>query len=210
MELLLCFVAWEVAVLHRIRLSHAFLLTALVSCGGAGYDPNDLTTTVDGSTIDDGGTVVVTESGTMTNTPPTAYNDPFANAPPFTPKTGQNGKHNEGQDCCKSGCHGGSNPDGPAFVIGGTVYADYAGKTPLAGVEIRVVDANGKATSTYSATGGNFYISGKSGSIAFPAVVGARNSSSTRPMITTLSSAAMGGCASGGCHGNGIDPIHVP
>ena len=198
-------------MLHRIELSHVFLLGALVSCGGAGYDPNQLSTVVDGSaaSADDGGRVVVTtDGGTVSNTPPTPYTDPFANAPPFTPGVGPNGKHNEGRDCLQSGCHD-SNGDGPAFLIGGTIYSDYAGKVPLAGAEIRIVDKNGKATSTYSANGGNFYISAKSG-VAFPVVVGARTSSSTRPMITPLTTGAMGGCAYGGCHGNGIDPIHVP
>jgi hypothetical protein len=118
----------------------------------------------------------------------------------------------------QSGCHGSAVAASP-FLIGGTVYTDYKGTTPAPGVEVRIVDAAGNATSTYTGPEGNFYImSANAGGVAFPAVIGARNSTTTRPMITALT-ASLGSCAQAPCHIQGggpitgtgnYYPIHVP
>lgn len=182
------------------------VVTALAcasACGGPGTDPLQ----VDQTTGDGGG------MATSANPPPTPFTDPFAGAPPFSPKGGGGGggSHNAGEACGKQGCHTGG--DGPAFLIGGTIYTDYKGTTPAAGVEIRIVDGNGNAASTYSEGNGNFYIRSGMTSVGFPAVVGARNGSIARPMITQLSNAGMGTCAQATCHTappSGYYPIHIP
>ena len=111
------------------------------------------------------------------------------------------------------GCHGGGG-DASSFFIGGTVYKDYKGTIPAAGVEIRVVDANGHAASVYSGSNGTFHMG--RGNLTLPAIVGARDGTISRPMVTALSG-TMGSCSSSGCHINGGSPlttayypIHVP
>jgi hypothetical protein len=99
---------------------------------------------------------------------------------------------------------------GPKLLVGGTVYKDYAGKTPAVGVEIRIADTSGRTASAYSGTNGTFYVRADSTTVAFPAVVGARDATSTRPMITQLTG-TMGSCGQASCHqANGYGPIHVP
>jgi hypothetical protein len=84
---------------------------------------------------------------------------------------------------------------------------------------VRILDGAGHAASTYSGSNGNFYIRAGTDSVAFPAVVGARNATTSRPMITMLSTAGMGSCNQTTCHvpGGGPQtntgdyyPIHVP
>jgi hypothetical protein len=112
--------------------------------------------------------------------------------------------------CHSTGCGSGI----PCFTLGGTVYKDYAGTVPAPGVEVRVVDLHGKVASTYSGSSGNFALYADAG-VTLPAMVGARDSTSTRPMVTTL---AVGMCATAGCHvvgaglpdSGGYFPIHVP
>lgn len=153
------------------------------------------------------------DGGVIPLVPPRVVPDAFAGAPPFVSMMGR-GAHNPGQSCMKSGCHGaGGNADG--FLIGGTVYADYAGTIPAPGVEIRVRDMAGNAVSVYSGQNGNFYI-GNGGGVTFPAIVGARDGMTTRPMVTVLTG-TMRSCASAGCHIVGGSPmtgayypIHVP
>lgn len=174
------------------RFSFAWVLIAAVACGSQGIDLNT------GS--DAGGS-------TNGDPPPTPFNDPFANAPPYA--AGSEFKHEDkatpGQSCATtgSGCH--EHPE-----KGGWVFKDYAGTIPAAGVEIRVVDAHGNAQSTYSNSKGMFnFPSG----VSFPAVVGARDATYQRPMITALTS-GMDDCNQSGCHGSadagGYYPIHVP
>jgi hypothetical protein len=153
-----------------------------------------------------------------------SFQDPFAGAPGYTAGgAGGDTSHNAGKSCMQSGCHptaGGGGGEAPSFLIGGTVYADYKGTTPAAGVEIRIVDSAGHAASTYSESNGNFYIrSGSATGVGFPAIIGARNATATRPMITVLSSSGMGSCGQTTCHvpGGGPPsgtgnyyPIHVP
>lgn len=115
----------------------------------------------------------------------------------------------------QSGCHGSGNIE--SFLIAGTVFKDYAGTIPYPGVEVRVQDANGRTYTTYSRSNGNFYMGGGGGSLALPAIVAARDATTTRPMVTQLTTAGMGSCASAGCHVVGGSPstgayypIHVP
>jgi len=146
--------------------------------------------------------------------------DPFLGAPAYAAQTGPT-THNPGLSCIQSGCHaisGGTN-GAPNFVLGGTVYEDYVGKTAASGVEIRVVDSVGNAVSVYSGPAGTFYLGpAGDGGVVFPIAVGARNATSTRPMITTVTS-ALGSCDQATCHvpGGGpmtstgnYYPIHVP
>jgi hypothetical protein len=147
----------------------------------------------------------------------TPFPNPFGGAPGYVAHMGQDA-HNPGQSCIQPQCHGGS--EAPPFLIGGTVYADYKGTTPAAGVEVRILDSAGHAASTYSGQNGNFFIpSGSANGVTFPAIVGARNASTLRPMITKLSTASMGSCGQAKCHvpGGGPQgntgnyyPIHVP
>jgi hypothetical protein len=148
--------------------------------------------------------------------PPRVTPDAFTGAPAFVSKTGSS-PHNAGKSCMASGCHatGGGGGDAPPFLIGGTVYQDYAGTIPAPGVEVRVLDSKGNAVSVYSGTNGNFYVNAGS-AVAFPAMVGARDATTTRPMVTALTG-TMGSCASTGCHVVGgtpasgaYYPIHVP
>lgn len=134
-----------------------------------------------------------------------SFQDPFSGAPPFSSQMGTD-SHNAGNSCIQSGCHG-SVAAAESLLIGGTVYADYTGTTPAPGVEVRIADSAGHATSTYSGPEGNFYITSANASgVTLPAVVGARTASSTRPMITTLT-VSMGSCGQTPCHVPGGSPI---
>jgi hypothetical protein len=145
--------------------------------------------------------------------------DPFAGAPAYAAQTGSS-SHNAGMSCIHAGCHGaGGSPGAPSLLIGGTVYADYKGATPAAGVQVRIVDAAGHSASSYSGPEGNFYIlSSNANGVTFPAVVGARDGKTTRPMITMLD-ASKASCGQAKCHVRGggpmsntgsYYPIHVP
>ncbi|HEY2509655.1 MAG TPA: hypothetical protein VGI39_02245, partial [Polyangiaceae bacterium] len=146
--------------------------------------------------------------------------DPFATAPAYAQQTGPT-THNPGLSCMSAACHassGGTN-GAPDFFLGGTVYTDYAGKTPAPGIEIRVTDAQGHATSVYSSPQGTFYVSAASGQgFAFPVVVGARDGTTVRPMVTPLGN-GLTSCGLQGCHVSGggppsgtgnYYPIHLP
>jgi hypothetical protein len=192
-------------------LSFAALLVATSTCGGRGTDLNELVNANPGA---DGGA-----PAQGNDPPPTQYQDPFAGAPAYAAAGSGNDAHNPGQSCVGQGCHAGpgAHGDGPAFLIGGTVYQDYYGKIPAAGVEVRVLDSAGHAASAYSGRNGNFYIGANNGNgVTFPAVVGARDGTTTRPMITTLTD-TMGSCGQSQCHVVGGSPtmgayypIHVP
>jgi hypothetical protein len=128
--------------------------------------------------------------------------------------------HNAGLACLQSGCHGGTAGPAPPFFLGGTVYQDYPGTKPAAGVEVRIVDPEGHATSVHAGPEGNFFIpAGAQNGVTFPAAIGARDANTTRPMITLIAGAGMGSCAQASCHvpGGGPTtntgnyfPIHVP
>jgi hypothetical protein len=68
---------------------------------------------------------------------------------------------------------------------------------------------------TYSRDNGNFFFGGAA--LALPAIVAARDATTTRSMVTQLTTASMGSCASAGCHivggspsSGAYYPIHVP
>ena len=174
----------------------AFLLGA-AACSGRGTDLNQIVRV--NPLSDSGG------GGTM----PPSYQDPFAGAPPYTAQQG-NGAHNPGTSC---------NDHHHNFLIGGTVYKDYQGTIPAVSVEVRLVDPAGNTVSAYSGPEGNFYIDpSNANGVTLPATVGARDGTTTRPMITTLTG-SMGSCGQSPCHvpgggpmsGTGnYYPIHVP
>ena len=129
-------------------------------------------------------------------TPPPPPPDVFTGAPAYV-STVSASSHNAGQDCM-NGCHN------HGFTFAGTL-TDGNGKG-VAGAEVRLVDANGKAISVHTSSNGNFH---SSTSFAAPARVGARNAAAKALMVTSLT-AANGGCNS--CHANGgtTPPIHLP
>lgn len=91
-------------------------------------------------------------------------------------------------------CHG--TAGGPrAFAFAGTVYKDAAGTQPAPRVEVRVLDANGKALSTFTDADGNFFLPRAGNAVAFPARSGTRDADTTRLMVAGL---AEGNC--NGCH----------
>lgn len=114
------------------------------------------------------------------------------------------GEHNPGQACIA--CHVGKG-EGPQFTVAGTLYADLAGTTPLAGATIVVTDATGATLDLVSQQNGNFYTTA---ALAFPIQVSATRCPDTTPMIGAV--AAPGDCNAGGCHapGSGAGPIHLP
>jgi hypothetical protein len=121
--------------------------------------------------------------------------DPFGGAPPYVPGSpGGDSSHNPGQDCMGHHNHG--------FTWAGTL-TDTNGNA-IAKAEVRLLDANGVATSVYTDSLGNFH-SGKSW--ASPAYVGARNATNKALMAQAITK---GGCNS--CHANGgvQAPIHLP
>jgi hypothetical protein len=135
----------------------------------------------------------------------------FANAPPYASHIGLT-THNADQDCLS--CHTGGGNQVPTFEFGGTLY-DGSGN-PASGVEVRLVDANGKATSVYSGPSGTFYKEGSG--FAGPAHIGVRNATSQQEMLIALQSGsqppASTGGACGACHCTGsgctIARIHLP
>ena len=100
------------------------------------------------------------------------------------------------------------------FTFAGTVY-DGSGNV-VAGAEVRLVDANGNATSVYTDSAGNFHKGGAG--FTAPAHVGVRNASATQNMFEALQSSQQGPAINGGacnaCHCTGgtctIAPIHLP
>jgi hypothetical protein len=150
--------------------------------------------------------------------------DPFAGAPPYVAMhpdagvdLGATSPHNAGTSCLQSGCHG---PDGAGkpLLIGGTIYEDYYSMIPAkAGLEVRIKDFAGHAVSVYTDATGNFFLrTSDANGLTLPAVVGARDTTSTRPMVTPLTS-GMGSCGQSLCHVKGSSPadgsyypIHVP
>jgi hypothetical protein len=105
-------------------------------------------------------------------------------------------------------CHRNGGGEAPRFSFGGTLY-DQSGK-PVAGAEVRLVDASGKATSVYTSTTGTFY--GQGNGFAAPAQVGVRNASGAQNMISALQASNGGACSSCHCTGGScsVAPIHLP
>jgi hypothetical protein len=135
--------------------------------------------------------------------PPPPPASVFKNAPAFTAQTGPRA-HNAGKDCMS--CHRTGGGEAPRFSFGGTLY-DQKG-SPVAGAEVRLVDASGKAVSAYTSSTGTFY-SGTT--FAAPAHVGARSATASSEMLSELQ-AADGACSS--CHCTGanctVGLVHLP
>jgi len=171
---------------------------------GTGAAPGTDGTTTDGTTTPTSdGTPSGGSSGPTTPPPagdggttPPPSNDPFAGAAAFASQVAGS-THNAGQNCM-GGCHN------HGFTFAGTV-TDGAG-AGVAGAEVRLVDANGKAISVYTGSNGNFH---SSTAFVAPAHIGVRNASAKSVMVTALQ-ATNGGC--NGCHGTGLTvaAIHVP
>lgn len=136
--------------------------------------------------------------------PPPPPASVFDGAPAFALVTGSRA-HNAGQDCMH--CHTQANGEAPQLSFGGTLY-DGAGN-PVAGAEVRLVDANNNATVVHTGSNGTFYRMG--GPIAAPAHVGARDASNSADMISALASNG-GACSSCHCTGTGctVSQIHLP
>lgn len=177
-----------------------FVILACVvgACGGEASD-GDVTFVTDGGATDEGGGPI--PSGV----------DPFAGAPAFTPGSAaatslvakhldEVGKSPTGQNCFASGCHG-SSFDAPSLLFGGTVYQSADPTKGAVGVEIRVVDANGTARSTYSDSNGNFYIR-SAGAFGLPAHPGVRNAAGASVMVGDMT---VRGCNAASCHDGTAD-----
>ena len=105
-------------------------------------------------------------------------------------------------------CHKNGGGEAPRFSLGGTVY-DASGKG-VGGVEVRLIDVNGKASSVYSGSSGTFYMNGSG--FAAPARIGIRKGTTSQDMISTLQASNGGACSS--CHCSGanctVSTIHLP
>lgn len=92
-------------------------------------------------------------------------------------------------------CHDGSGKGGaPAFLFAGTLYADAAGTKPAASAEVRMLGADGKGLSTYTDTNGNFFFRAGNGTIAAPAIAGARTATLARSMTNKINDANCNQC----------------
>ena len=173
----------------------------------------------DGATVEAG--PAVPEAGAFdVSAPMDAFStpDPFAGAPAYVGGTDTAmhlaDTHHVGESCGNGSCHAaGACGAAPCFLIGGTVYGDYKGVTAAAGAEIRIVDTQGHAASCYAGPNGNFRITSDAG-VTLPAIIGVRDATTTRPMVTTL---ANGMCGTSGCHNpmgspatGAYYPVHVP
>lgn len=208
-----------------MRLSYAIVLACgfatLFACGDAGSSsvlrhnaaqsdvdptevaPEEAPTSSNGSepSSGDGATAPGSDGGTPSDAGGGADasnpNDPFNGAPAFVAKTARS-SHNAGKNCFSS-CHN------HGFTFAGTVY-DAAGNG-VAGAEVRLVDATGKAILVNTGPNGNFHTST---AFTAPARVGVRTASAKSAMAAALATTTSGACNS--CHANGgtTKPIHVP
>lgn len=137
--------------------------------------------------------------------PPPPPASVFDGAPAFALTTGSRA-HNAGQDCMR--CHTQANGEAPQLSFGGTLY-DGAGN-PVAGAEVRLVDANNNATVVHTASNGTFYR--RSGPFAAPAHVGVRDATRSADMLTALQGSNGGACSSCHCTGSGcsVSQVHLP
>jgi cytochrome c553 len=165
------------------------------------------------------------DDGATTTTPPTFVPPAaapnlgvFEKAPAFAAAAGattRKAKHNfagntpvtnpAGRACMQ--CHGAAGP-APRFVVGGTIFKDAAGKMPAARVEVRIIDAQNKATSTYTDADGNYFIKFDAAApVTFPIRAGVRDADS---LLSMRAGAAAGNCNS--CHkpAGASTPIAVP
>jgi hypothetical protein len=186
-------------------------------------DPNE--PAPDGANTDDddddnGSDGTTTTPPTFVPPAPTPNNGVFKDAPAYVATAGattRKAQHNfagntpttnpAGRACMQ--CHGAAGP-APRFVVGGTIYKDAAGTMPAARVEVRIVDAQNKATTTYTDADGNYFIkfnAAPASSVMFPIRAGVRDSDS---LLSMRAGAAAGNCNS--CHkpSGASTPIAIP
>jgi hypothetical protein len=136
--------------------------------------------------------------------PPPTPTDAFFEAPAYVATLGPSTRrpgHNfnnatprqnpAGRSCLN--CHDG-NGGAPQFSAAGTVYA---GSQPAARVEVRAIDDEGKIASVYTDADGNFFFPGAL-DLAFPALVGARNATTTLLMKAPAPNGNCNQCHRGG------------
>lgn len=178
------------------------------SSSGSTSSSSGSTSSSSGSTTSSGGTDGGNEASTATNA--------FTGAAAYTATTGRTtnkpGEHPNGGNPVKLAClscHSAGN-GAPPFFAGGTVFKDTAATMPASQIEVRFRDAAGKALSVYTDALGNFYVTQSAATnagLAFPLSVGARDGTSTKPMVGAI---ANGDCNSSACHGGAQGFIHVP
>ena len=109
------------------------------------------------------------------------------------------GSHYSGENCMQGGCHATDH----AMSVAGTVYADAAGSTLLAGATVHVTDAKGSTATLTSDSKGNFWARTKYYNLTAPFSIKITYASGTAIMV----SKAAGSCNATGCHsasgGNG-------
>jgi hypothetical protein len=188
--------------------------------GGTGPFGHDGATGPSGA--DDGGSVVTGDGSAPPNgpgqpgdagAPPSGGSGVFADAGAYVPMLGpsaQNVRHtpnpNPAGTPCLS-CHGGQKGNVVQFLFGGTVWSSPAATTPTPMVEVRVVQANGVALTTYSDNDGNFFFPrGQNGPLSAPAAAGVRDAKGEGPMVNVFND---GDCNS--CHRQGGQaPVNLP
>jgi hypothetical protein len=100
-----------------------------------------------------------------------------------------------GQACLT--CHDGAGKGGaPAFLFAGTVYENAATGKVAARVEVRLLGADGKGTTTYTDENGNFFFRQNAGTFVAPAIAGVRNATMVQSMANKIND---GNCNQ--CHG---------
>lgn len=112
----------------------------------------------------------------------------------------------EGKDCSLSSCHQpGTNP---RHFFSGTIFSSKMNGSTVAGAEVRLVASDGTTRVTYSDENGNFwFVAPITDQFPAGASVGVRTASASVTRVNVPS----GSCnASGGCHGNPANRIHVP
>ena len=105
--------------------------------------------------------------------------------------TTDDGHHYPGQAC--AGCHNGS--IGPAFTVGGTLYADRGGAQAVAGVTVTLIDADQNRIDMVAAQNGNFWTDQP---VSFPVTTFASSCPDLVPMSTVADSGDCNGCHSAG------------
>ena len=102
--------------------------------------------------------------------------------------------------CNSCGGNHSAGGDGPAFTVGGTLYVDLAGSTPIANAAVHILDADGDDVVLTTAANGNFW---STDAFAFPVTTHASLCPDTDPMIAPLDPSG-GDCNKGGCHTAGF------
>ena len=114
--------------------------------------------------------------------------------------------HRPGQPCLT--CHGGDGP-GPDFAVAGTVYETRNGTAPLPSVTVLLRDATGTTRATLTNSAGNFYITSREWSPAYPMYAELHYGDLTATMVTRIG--RNGGCAE--CHRSGgqttMPPVYL-